>query len=333
MANLTYFKKFDTKSDYDAYIDGTPVLPNVSIVANEDVYFTDERPEPPHDYTKDYLTFEILSNNGVIKWKASNESVAKTIEYSKDNGLTWNEITSTTAGASINVSSGDTIMFRGNNDSYSSGHSVYNSFVGSTASFNVFGNVMSLINSTGFTTAKTITEKYALGNLFNSVNLLKSAENMVLPATSLNAGCYYRMFYGCEYMIAPPSIFPAMELTTNCYYQMFLNCKKIITATKLPATTLAAQCYYQMFQGCQALTTAPELPATTLVNNCYERMFTDCKHLNSIKCLATDISATNCTNYWLYGVASNGTFVTPSSTNWATESTSGIPAGWTRTDA
>lgn len=49
MAELTYFKKFSTKNDYDTYIGGSPVLPNVSIVANEDIYFTDENvpPTPP----------------------------------------------------------------------------------------------------------------------------------------------------------------------------------------------------------------------------------------------------------------------------------------------
>jgi hypothetical protein len=38
-------------------------------------------------------------------------------------------------------------------------------------------------------------------------------------------------------------------------------------------------------------------------------------------------------NYWLYDVASTGTFVkNPSMTSWTVDSTSGIPVGWTLVD-
>lgn len=97
----------------------------------------------------------------------------------------------------------------------------------------------------------------------------------------------------------------------------------------LPATTLTNDCYHHMFYGCSNLTIAPELPATTLKSLCYAEMFGGCSKLNYIKCLATNISADRCTNYWLNGVASTGTFVkAPSITSWTTGA-SGIPTGWT----
>ena len=84
-----------------------------------------------------------------------------------------------------------------------------------------------------------------------------------------------------------------------------------------------------MFYGCTSLVTAPTLPATTLATYCYRYMFYSCSSLNYIKCLATDISATNCTSSWLKGVASSGTFVKAASmTSWTT-GISGIPSGWT----
>ena len=84
-----------------------------------------------------------------------------------------------------------------------------------------------------------------------------------------------------------------------------------------------------MFQGCTNLTTAPELPATTLTPSCYESMFQACESLNYIKCLATDISASNCTVNWVLNVPSTGTFVKKASmTRWTTGS-NGIPEGWT----
>jgi hypothetical protein len=63
-------------------------------------------------------------------------------------------------------------------------------------------------------------------------------------------------------------------------------------------------------------------------------MFYGCKKLNYIKMLATDISASNCLDSWVYGVASSGTFVkNPAVTTLptATEFNNyvGIPSGWT----
>ena len=71
------------------------------------------------------------------------------------------------------------------------------------------------------------------------------------------------------------------------------------------------------------------LPATTLKNYCYKFMFDNCTNLNSVTCLATDISATGCTDSWLKSVSATGTFTKASSmTSWTT-GVSGIPSGWT----
>lgn len=149
-----------------------------------------------------------------------------------------------------------------------------------------------------------------------------------LPATTLANNCYRAMFSGCAFTIAPK--LPATTLASYCYYYMFENCTSLTNVqTTLPATTLATYCYQRMFTGCTSLTTAPELPATTLKTYCYNNMFNGCTSLNYVKCLATDISASNCTSYWLKSVASSGTFVKPASmTSWTT-GTSGIPSGWT----
>ena len=96
---------------------------------------------------------------------------------------------------------------------------------------------------------------------------------------------------------------------------------------------MVRNCYYKIFYGCTSLTTAPELPATTLAYGCYASMFQDCASLNYIKCLATDISATDCTNYWVYGVASTGTFIKAAGMTGWSEDENGIPLGWTIQDA
>ena len=304
------------------------------------------------------LTFNILSA-GTINWKASSTSIAKTIDY-KLNDNEWVSITSNTgeSAPTITVNSGDKIQFRGNNEQYATSYSVCNSFGGSTASFEVEGNIMSLIYGDDFKNNSTISSTYAFTELFRECANLVSAENLVLPATTLAPYCYRGMFFWCKSLTTAPKL-PATTLATECYLGMFDGCTSLTTAPELPATTLrygccsgmfagctsltkapsvlpastlADGCYSSMFTYCTSLTTAPELPATTLADGCYGNMFRNCYNLNYIKCLATDISATNCTSDWVYGVASTGTFVkNPNMKIWPVDENwyDGIPKGWT----
>ena len=148
-----------------------------------------------------------------------------------------------------------------------------------------------------------------------------------LPATTLATYCYQSMFKGCTSLTAAPEL-PATTLADSCYKNMFAGCASLTTAPALPATTSAQYCYANMFSGCTSLVAAPELPATTLTIWCYSGMFSGCTNLNYIKCLATDISASACTYWWMDGVNASGTFYKKAGVTWPTGS-DGIPSGWT----
>lgn len=146
-----------------------------------------------------------------------------------------------------------------------------------------------------------------------------------------NGGDYSRVFANCTTIeeVEPNLLKYVTDLSDYCFYSMFSNCTSLTTAPELPATTLADYCYSSMFDGCTSLVNAPALPATTLADNCYSSMFYGCSKLNYIKMLATDISAQNCLSWWVYKVASTGTFVkNPAMTSLPT-GISGIPSGWT----
>ena len=332
------------------------------------------------------LTFNIISS-GTITWMANKTAITRTIEYKKNNGE-WVSITSNTGSSApeILVSGGDKIQFRGNNaqyaDNINSSYS-YSYFGGSTAKFEAEGNIMSLIDSTGFTTAMTFSTSYTFAFLFWDCDGLLSAENLIMPSTVLTERCYYYMFRDCTSLTKAPlkigeptatigihccnSMFqyctslittpelPAMTLADNCYFCMFSNCTALTATPELPATTLAKscyqdmfagckslvispsilpataltnECYREMFSGCTSLTAAPILPATALTYMCYYYMFCGCSKLNSIKCLAKNISAGYCTEYWVNGVASSGTFVKNSDMSGWTTGYNGIPYGW-----
>ena len=238
------------------------------------------------------LTFNI-SSGGTIVWATTDSSVSKTIDYKLNNG-NWVSITATKAGVKINVNTGDKIRFRGSNTSYSDNASSYSTFGSSTASFEVEGNIMSLINPTNFATATTLGSKYTFNGLFNGCTGLTSAENLVLPATTLAEGCYYSMFTNCAKLTKAPKELPSDTLKTNCYAQMFWNCKSLTKVPKLSATKLATYCYSSMFTNCTSLTTATELPATTLATNCYNSMFKGCSSLTTAPALPATTLAQYC---------------------------------------
>jgi len=167
--------------------------------------------------------------------------------------------------------------------------------------------------------------KYCYHCMFQACTSMITAPE--LPATTLADYCYQQMFQGCRSLVTAPEL-PATTLANYCYYYMFNGCSSLVSAPELPATTLATNCYNGMFRGCRSLVTAPELPAITLANYCYSFMFDGCTSLNYIKCLATDISATDCTSGWVTGVASSGTFIKdPANVSWES-GMSGIPEGW-----
>ena len=148
-----------------------------------------------------------------------------------------------------------------------------------------------------------------------------------LPATTLANSCYMSMFAGTKITAAPE--LPATILTDSCYRNMFYGCASLIYPPTLNATILQPRCYQHMFFGCTSLKTAPELPATTLLTYCYAYMFQNCTSLSYIKCLATNISASNSHDWWLYNVASTGKFVKPTSMHAWPASAHGIPSSWT----
>ncbi len=172
----------------------------------------------------------------------------------------------------------------------------------------------------------TTAETECYKQMFKGCTSLTAATD--LPATTLSARCYREMFNGCTSLTTAPEL-SATTLVNDCYNGMFSNCRNLVTVpSTLHAITLAQNCCWGMFKGCLSLTAAPELPATTLANSCYREMFMDCTKLNYIKCLATDISATECTRQWTQSVANSGTFVKSSSMNdWST-GVSGIPTNW-----
>lgn len=231
------------------------------------------------------------------------------VEYSTDR-INWNSL-GTTGYSPLTkaLEPGDKLYLRATTDAWSKPGSAFaygNSIYGMSK---VGGNIMSLLygsnftgnersfpNNSTYTFNELFSDWYGVGNL-----KLIDASKLILPATTLTEKCYSGMFHWCNLLTQTP---------------------------ELPATTLADYCYTYMFNGCESLISAPELPATILTTGCYDNMFSNCILLNYIKCLATDISAEYCLNYWTEGVPPTGTFVKAAGVTYPTGD-HGIPEGWT----
>ena len=283
------------------------------------------------------LTIECTKGPLQLDWGMTTYVVdgAKTIQYSTDN-INWTSISSYNDNASYSdgtslhgrfpiLNTGDKLYIKGNNSWYN--YHYYNDYhsystlskiiqpnqvlsnnelISNDGEFNIYGNIMSLINSTNFSNLTALPnnpddDEFTFNRLFANTNVV-NASGLMLPATTLMPGCYYNMFEGCTLLTAAP---------------------------ELPATSLTPACYYGMFKGCTSLTNAPELPATTLAADCYHDMFYGCTSLNYVKYSGTaewTIFNGEFDN-WLYNVAYNGTFVNPNNIDFP-RNDNGIPASW-----
>ena len=293
-------------SDNDA-IEKETVVPEATTPAEEEVTTppADEEVPPPAEPTdlEIPLTLEAITDGelGVYgPWS--------TFKYKKNDGdfqTVTPTITNGYSEAYISVVAGDKIsLYADGSENDDNDETTIMHFKGDDTEFYIYGNIMSLLDSVNFSTKTDITTPCAFEFMFydNDVYLKSHPEkNLMLPATTLSDGCYGYMFSGCT---------------------------KISKAPELPATTLAQSCYVSMFNDCFCLEKAPVLPAVTLVKKCYKEMFSGCEKLNYVKCLATDLSATDCTKDWLEDVSDSGTFVKAEGANWSTGN-SGIPENWT----
>ena len=245
--------------------------------------------EAKRDFSRMPLTFEAQTAGAQVSFTLA--STVSGVQYSTD-GSTWTDYVSGTPITLANV--GDMVMFRGDNAGYYASFSDYSRF-SCSAACSVFGNIMSLVRSTDFATATTLTEDHAFEYLFKDNSNLRSdaSKELVLPATTLSAYCYLSMFFGCSGLSSAPAL-PATTLTESCYEHMFQGCSNLTTAPALPATILAGHCYRSMFYNCSGLTTAPALPATTLANGCYNSMFYGCSGLATAPALPATTLAAEC---------------------------------------
>ena len=222
----------------------------------------------------------------------------------KVNGGAVQTIASGATGTITLENIGDKVEFWGDNKTYYPDGSSGSRITISKDCY-IYGNVMSLVKSKNFESARTLEEPRTFACLFTSNTHIKNKNgiDLLLPATTLTDACYLYMFSYCKGLTQAPAL-PATTLTVDCYTCMFEDCTNLTTAPSLPATTMKPACYSGMFSNCQSLTKAPDLPATVLAKFCYESMFAACISLTSAPSLPATTLEKGCYNNMFFACQS-----------------------------
>lgn len=240
-------------------------------------------------YENQYLTTKALES-GTITFTmptAVTTSKVTNVSYRKNKGA-WVKTNNSSSEVVItmNVVADDVIEWKGNATCYGGGGVFEDcSHWGGTASFNVYGNIMSMLYNDSFrgkTTYPSTTIR-ATQHMF-AYSLVVDASNLILPATTCYGQAYMSLFDYCTSLIYPPAVLPAPVVKNAMYYNMFRGCTSMTTMPTILATSLdpAGTIHYQsMFSGCTALqyNTNQTIHIDTARYQCCQYMFSGCSSM------------------------------------------------------
>ena len=220
---------------------------------------------------------------GIIYYKNSDDGVLVTKSDDPPVAYKTTEIT---------VSTGDKVSFYGNNEVYNDHR--YPITLNCSNLCYVYGNVMSLIQSSGFASVTELDGYCAFNGLFSGIDVGSHyttnhitnhpTRKLLLPATKLSGACYCEMFARCEDLRIAPEL-PAKNLTKECYDEMFADCTSLTEIPDIYVDSVAEDCCSGMFEGCTSLVHAPNIHVTSFPDDpddaeyCFGGMFTSCSSL------------------------------------------------------
>lgn len=271
------------------------------------------------DYTKEYFTIKMLGAD-TLKWN-------RTDVYYSLNGGEW---TAWDATNGLAVVEGDEVRLKG---------SAANStgITTTTASFNVYGNIMSLRYGDNFE-GQTVADRNAFKFLL-LYSKVYDASNLCLTATDVGESGYQSLFHGCPNLTyGPKIIYPIKTTSTRTYTAscMFQECPSLVSCgdLELIKATASNYAFERMFYYCTSLVKSPKITyrlsgATDTVGT-ISKFFEGCSSLSEIEFYTPEISSVNPTNF-SNGVSATGTFKKSAETTWPI-GINGVPTGWTVID-
>ena len=264
-------------------------------------------PEPQHDYSKDYLTFEALEDGNIFF--VFNESVTsdllRYISYSTDNGESWiteeNPYTEQKQGA-LRLSFGNQPQGSGNTDSIENAENIESDIEeiyidasdvaieidkeddnGNSLSWkDIFGKK----SQNGLVTIPVVAgDKIIFKGDATTYGVMN--ESSVPDSCHFGSDCKFNIFGNIMSLCYEDDFSDKKTLTHECQFSSLFrddNSCRVVDASNLslPATALTESCYRTFFHSCSDLVSGPQLPATKLAPNCYKSFYYNCSSLVSV---------------------------------------------------
>ena len=226
---------------------------------------------------------------------------------------------------------GGKVYWRGSGSRMAYDYSVNKySVFSSTGTFDVSGDLRSLLFSDDFENVATTNQRYCFTGLFYGASVV-NASNLRLALTGNSA--YMYCFRGCTQLLHAPALMEGNTIMQWQFHSTYDGCTNLVTGTDLQATSVGVRGCYYTYKSCTSLVKAPNISSiTTIGNGGLSAMFHGCSSLTYIKCLATSLyddgDASHFATYnWVAGVSSTGTFIQAEGATWP-RGASGIPTGW-----
>ena len=217
----------------------------------------------------DYLTITAIQDSSI---SFSQYGIPTSVFYYQLNNGQFTQVTPSTI---IPLQEGDTVRFKGNNESsFNTRNNGWRfNVVGETT---VSGHITALFN---ISHPNNISE-YAFKELFKGCSGIKDASGLILPTVTAE-GCFYSMFSDCENMVHAPQVLATTIERESCC-AMFYDCEKLEDDVYLPATEIKYDGARQMYHHCARITYA-ELGFSNLANYACYGLFEFCYYLQFIE--------------------------------------------------
>lgn len=254
------------------------------------------------------------------------------LKYSLD-GVNWTTA-DLTADFSLSVSAGANLYLKGTNTSgFNGGYTDYYKMT-MDVNHSIGGNIMSIVDETNYTTITSI-PKYCFTYLFNGdTHLVNAGDVNFGSVTSIGGGGCQNMYQKCTSLTTPSDLSNITSISWSGCQNMYMGCSALTTGSDLSNITSIGDrgCKY-MYGDCKSLSTPSDLSNVTSVGSegC-NSMYEGCTSLTTAT--APNISEWDTTfmENWLGRTASTGVVRKPANLSIPTDSTSGVPTGWTTED-
>lgn len=269
--------------------------------------------------------------SGVFTITRVNNPTTADLKYSLD-GVNWTTADLST-DFSLPVAAGANVYMKGTNTSKFNGQWEYYTMA-MDVEHSIGGNIMSVVDEENYATVTSVPNSCFIYLFKGDTKLVDAGDVNFGSVASIGQRVCDSMFNGCTSLTTPADFSNVTSIVYTGCNNMYRGCTSLTTTADLSnVTSIGYNGCSSMYQGCTSLTTGSDLSNVTSVSSegC-NSMYNGCTSLTTAT--APNVSTWETSNFtaWLSGVASTGVVRKPAGLEIPTNTTDGVPTGWTTED-